>query len=377
MECAKNTAMMDLYMLNRIVLSCGNNDEFCSAFNFVLLRDYCLVFEEINNAFGQPIQIDRNINRIRQNIKLFGQRGSLKKNDDIYLKIRKIHEESFAEYENNIGLYLEENRILGSTIYNTFIFLDSDFENPYLVMHDREFQERMKNFLLETIPQTRMKLEPFVVGKDAEIFYENIVPIEATNLKVVENFDVRAEMFFDDEKNSLSFQTTQYRLLICLQELNYMVYIYETFVDRLGKEFIDDYTFMRILTRGLDSILKNLNNISRYSNLEFCVWISSLDKDLQKEIKSFANESGLLKWASKYRNMVHYDTVSKERYSNFFEVMKVDNDFKKKCYDIYFEVVMPLQKGISDFFIVSEEQQYSLDEMLRMKFESDYLPQQQ
>ncbi|KAA0820129.1 hypothetical protein, partial [Bacillus sp. AY2-1] len=64
MKSAKDTAMMDLYMLNRIVLSCGKNDEFCSAFNFVLLRDYCLVFEEMNNAFSHPIQIDRNINRI-------------------------------------------------------------------------------------------------------------------------------------------------------------------------------------------------------------------------------------------------------------------------------------------------------------------------
>ncbi|MFC9418457.1 hypothetical protein ACIG6B_25945 [Bacillus mobilis] len=52
-------------------------------------------------------------------------------------------------------------------------------------------------------------------------------------------------------------------------------------------------------------------------------------------------------------------------------VIKEDKDFKKKCYEIYFEVVIPLQKGISDFFIVSEEQQYSLEKMVRMKFEGD------
>lgn len=140
MESAKNTAMMDLYMLNRISLSCGKNKKFVTAFNFILLRDYCLVFDEILRAFKPPIKVDNNITKIRQNIKLFGQRGSLK-NGDIYLKIREIHTSSFASYENNIGLFMEDNRILGSTIYNTFIFLDSDFENPYLTMHDTEFKK--------------------------------------------------------------------------------------------------------------------------------------------------------------------------------------------------------------------------------------------
>lgn len=33
------------------------------------------------------------------------------------------------------------------------------------------------------------------------------------------------------------------------------VWIYKTFVE--NKHLIDEYTFMRILTKGLDSILKN------------------------------------------------------------------------------------------------------------------------
>jgi hypothetical protein len=184
------------------------------------------------------------------------------------------------------------------------------------VTHDREFQERMKCFILETIPQTRMKLEPVVVEKDVEVFYKNIIQIEVTCFKVVKTFDVSAEMFFDNQGKSLPYQTMQFRLLNCLQELNYIVYIYDTF-DRFGKEFIDDYTFMRTLTRGLDLILKNVNNLLGYSNLEFCDWINFLDRNLKNKINSLIN--GLLKWASKYRNMIHYDTVSKERYSNSWE----------------------------------------------------------
>jgi len=99
---AKETAMMDLYIFNRIALSASKTSEFNSAYSFVLLRDFCVVFEEIQNAFAQSTSINKNVEKIRQNIKLFGQRGSLR-NDGIYLKIRRIHEENFASYENNIG----------------------------------------------------------------------------------------------------------------------------------------------------------------------------------------------------------------------------------------------------------------------------------
>ncbi len=366
MESAKNTAMMDLYMLNRIALSCGKSRKFSAAYNFILLRDYCLVFEEIVNTFKSPIQLDTNIKRIRQNIKLFGKRGSLK-NDDIYLKIRMIHEENFASYENNIGLYLDGDRILGSTIYNTFIFLDSEFENPYLTMYDAEFQEKLKMFLLETIPQTRMELEPYILDSDNISFYKNISILQDIDSNSVKNFDVRAEKFFEDDKNTLAYQTLQFRLLICLQELNYMIYIYTTFIENKAKQFIDEYTFMRILTKGLDSILKNINNLWHYNNDEFIKWTDSMEEELKSKIQGLANNSKLITWTKKYRDMIHYDILTQNKAANFFGVITTDKDFKNKCYEVYEEVVLPLQKGISDFFIVKKSHQFSLLKVILMK----------
>lgn len=367
MESAKNTAMMDLYMLNRIALSCGENIHFSTAYNFILLRDYCLVFEEIANAFKSPIPLDTNIKKIRQNIKLFGKRGSLK-NDDIYLKIRKIHEESFASYENNIGLYLDGDRILGSTIYNTFVFLGSEFENPYLKMFDSEFKEKLKMFLIETIPQTRMELEPYILDSNNISFYKDISICHVEDSKRVKDFDVRAEKFFEDDKNTLAYQTLQFRLLICLQELNYMIYIYKTFIENTAKQFIDEYAFMRILTKGLDSILKNINNLWHYSNDEFIKWTNTMDEELAKKIQKIAESSKLIVWTKQYRDMIHYDILTQNKAVNFIDVITKDDEFKYKCYEIYEEVVVPLRRGISEFFIITKSHQFSLLKMILMKF---------
>ncbi|WP_068986899.1 hypothetical protein [Lysinibacillus xylanilyticus] len=364
MESAKNTAMMDLYILNRIALSCGNSKNFTAAYNFVLLRDYCLVFEEIVNAFEPHIQLNKNVKKIRQNIKLFGKRGSLK-NDDIYLKIRKVHEESFASYENNIGLYLDGERIIGSTVYNTFIFLDSEFENPYLTMYDSEFKEKLRIFFMETMLETRMELEPHILNDENIEFYKNIPILKTDISREVRCFDVRAEKFFEDEKNSLTYQTLQFRLLICLQELNYMIHIYKIFIENTTKKFSDEYTFMRVLTRGLDSILKNINNLFEYSNDEFIQWTNTMDEENKCRIQELAKNKEMILWTKKYRDMIHYDTRNEN--SNFLDVMTIDDEFKHKCYEVYDEVVVPLQKSISEFFIVTESHRFSFLKMLMMK----------
>lgn len=366
MESSKNTAILDLYMLNRIALSCGRNEEFTSAYSFILLRDYCVVFEEIINAFKPPITLNGDIKKIRQNIKLFGKRGSLR-NDGIYLKIRGIHEESFAKYENNIGLYLKDNKVIGSTMYSTFIFLGSNFENPYLTLYDNVFKEKLKSFLIETIPQVRMKLEPYILGTENDSFYHAITRVKSEESSI-KCFDVRAEKFFRDDKSSIAYQTLQFRLLICLQELNYMIYIYHLMIERKETHFIDEYTFTRVLTRGLDSIVKNINNLWEYSNKEFLGWIATMDDDLKSKIKSIANNKELLSWTKKYRDMIHYSVRNEEKESNFLDVIKNDPNFINKCYEIYEDVVLPIHTAVSNFFIVDKSHQYSLLEMISMKF---------
>ena len=368
---SKETAMMDLYIFNRIALSTSKTSEFNSAYSFVLLRDFCVVFEEIQNAFAKSITINKNVKKIRQNIKLFGKRGNLR-NDGVYLKIRRIHEESFASYENNIGLFLDKDKIIGSTIYGTYIFLDSEFENPYLTLYDEEFKKKLRSFLMETIATTRKSLEPFVLENHTKKFYENLTPIEIKNTSLIKPFDVRAELFFNDSRNKVLYQTLKFRLLICLQELNFIIFIFNNFVHRPEKEFIDEYTFMRVLTRSLDSILKNLDNLNSHSKNEYSLWLDNLEQGLKKQIEIVVNDASLIKWASKYRNMVHYNTDSNEVFTNFYEVAINDIDFREKCYEVFSEVVLPLQKGISNFFIVTKEEQYSLSKMIYLKFKEKF-----
>lgn len=365
MGLAKETAMMDLYAYNRLTLSCIETKEFKSAFFSVLLRDYCLIFEEIENVFSDSKIIHRNVNRIRQNIKLFGQRGKLG-NKDIYEKIRKFHEKSFDEYENNMGFLLVDNKILGSTFYSAFVFLGSEYENPFLTMRDKDYEEQMKSFLTKTIPDTFMLTAHFMDDCDEEIANDFIETVDIRGELAVKNFDVRIDKFFSDE-TSLAYQTMQFRLLIALQELNFMIFVYDNFIDRENRSFIDEYTYNRILTKGIDAILKNINNLSIYSKKEFALWMDVLDEDLKHKILSISKDEQLLKWTSKYRNMIHYDAISKGPFVNFLEVMKYNSDFKEKCYKMHLEIVLPIQQAIEEIIFVSKKQQYSSTKIRTLK----------
>ncbi|RKD71400.1 hypothetical protein ATL39_2797 [Sinobaca qinghaiensis] len=365
MNSAKNTAAMDLHMLNRILYRFGKSSEFITVYNFVLLRDYCLVFEEIVETFDLPVQLDKNINRIRQNVKLFGRRKSLK-NDDIYLKIRKIHEENFKSYENNIGLFLKEDQIIGSTIYNTYIFLDSEFEDPFSSLSDSGSKEKIKNFLVETISETIVEIESHILGSIDLNLYQADSSIKNETIRI-KNFDVRAEKFFEDDRKALAYQSLQFRLLICLQELNYLIFIHDAFINNKNVQFIDEYTFTRLLTKGLDPILKNVNNLWKYSNKEFMMWTATMDKKLKNDIQSLAKNIDLINWVKRYRDMIHYDIHTQNSNSNFLDVLNTNKDFINECHQVYEEAVLPLQKGISDYIIATKPHQYSLFKMISMK----------
>lgn len=356
---AVETALMDIKCLKRVLYSCVKCKSFTGVYIFSFMRDTCTVIEEIKSSFEQTndLDIDKNIKKIRQNTKIFGKRGS-SGNQEVYMKIRNIHEESFEEWENNIGFYLSGREVAGSTLYSTYMFYGSIFENPYKLSSDVELQNSYNNFVTKSIPHALVNLE-IVLSENSEIKEPNLVKINNEPLRC---FDVRAEIFFNDKEKTLTYQSMVFRLALSLQELNYVIFIYSNFINKVHNEFIDQYYFVRILTKNTDTVLKNLKNISKYQTDDFNKWLQALkDDNLRSEILELVEESYHSKWINKMRNMIHYDTDSNDLTSNFLGYFSYNREeiIRRSNY-IYHEFLIPIKRAITDFLIVSKRDQYSL-----------------
>ncbi|PAD18613.1 hypothetical protein [Shouchella clausii] len=323
-----------------------------------------MVIEEINNSFKlmDPNSIDKDIKKIRQNIKIFGskEKGG---NKGVYEKIRTIHEDSFEDWENNIGFYLINGKVLGSTLYSTYIFKGSSFENPYKLTSDNKLKLKFQQLVFERIPRTLVTLER-LLGFE-EIRQPTIEPIKNELLR---NFDVRSELFFNDGVYSITHQSMIFRLVLSLQELNYVKFVYLNFINKPNTQFLDHYYFARILTKNLDTVLKNLINISKYQEKDFKAWVNSIaDYDLRCQIQDiFEHQGNLFKWIKKYRDMIHYDMQSPENnFLNFY--LNESEDVFTRSKTVYQQILLPIIEGILNYIQVNKQNQYSLLKMLRYR----------
>lgn len=358
---AHETAWTDIQCLKRVLFSSIRSQSFSAVYVFSFLRDACIAIEEINNSFKLTDfnLVDNDIKKIRQNIKIFGsnEKGG---NKAVYEKIRTTHEDSFEEWENNIGFYLMNEKVLGSTLYNTYIFKGSSFENPYKLTTDDKLKLKFQKLVSETVPHTLINLENHL-NPDQIIQQPTIKPIKN---EITRDFDVRAELFFNDKEYSIMHQSMVFRLILTLQELNYVRFIYLNFLNNQDN-FFDNYYFSRILTKNMDTVLKNLINISKYQAEDFMTWMNSIeDYELRHKIQGiFEHEHTIFKWIKKYRDMVHYDIKNpKNNFLNFF--MDDSEEVFKKCYTIYHQILLPIREGILSYIQVNKQDQYSLFKML-------------
>ncbi|HCO78338.1 hypothetical protein [Bacillus sp. (in: firmicutes)] len=301
-----NTAYVDLKSIQKLILCSVNDKEFLSTHIYSILRDICLILDEVFCCFiPDKIEIDERIKLIRNRVHLFFKKKG--RNQKIYNNIIDYHISVFGDDINNIGFYMnKEEEIVGSTLYSTYILLnietfpllDEEPNTKYSIFYLAKYIGEVSTFLIEFLENK------YGISPNTNI---NVEKISSNPYKC---WDINHQMLFkykSDASNSFIL-----RLILSLQEINDAIWIKDTYVSKLiNPNFLDDYIHIRLITLKTDEIIDNLLNLRTYSKDDFEKWnnisngrINSLLEDFEKDIKTVC---------SIMRNMVHYDITSEER----------------------------------------------------------------
>ncbi|MED3183410.1 hypothetical protein [Bacillus thuringiensis] len=308
------TAYVDLKAIQRLLLNLRKNEEFKSTHVYSLLRDVCLIIDEVIDAFFiGSIDVDERVSTIRNHVHLYiKKRGQ---NQKMYRKILDYHIEAYGDDVNNIGFYLNNNgEVVGSTLYAAYILLDTD--NLPFPMIEESARINERNFSFAKYIGELSNILANSIEKEFEIeIAEKIGVIEEIyNETTYECKDIHhKDLFVSDSDLTNTFIL---RLLFSLQEISDVIWLRDRYIAKLTQvSFVDLYILLRLTTLKTDEIMDNLLNIKQHAKELFYEWNSERNGEVEELLRKYEQE--MQEECSTIRNMIHYDVESKNVESNF------------------------------------------------------------
>ena len=301
------TVSHDLYGLKKLLLFSSNNKNYNSVAVYSLFRDSCLMLYEIikvlenDDLLKKEIAIYKKIEPIRHKIK--SSQG--KKNREIFKKILDTHINLYGDDIDNIGFYLDQGKLVGSTLYATYVFDETPFFNS---VDSGEkigvFSEEIGSTLASIINSIQ---QPILLPS------QKLLSISEQDYEVK---DVWHKRFFSDD---VVINTCLMRLLIIQNEISSCLWI-EKYLDYNVREFsLDKYILLRLSSTKFYQIMENLIDIKdRASQFYSSLGLYSLDEILIFYKDNLREELKIL------RDLLHYNGEQ----INFFEYVteKIEED---------------------------------------------------
>lgn len=336
------------------------NKEFTCSHVYSLLRDICLIIDEVTNAFFTgSIEIDERVNTIRNHIHLYiKKRGQ---NQKMYRKVLDYHINAYGEDVNNIGFYLNEDEVIGSTLYIAYILLDTGNLPFPSLEEEAQIKERTLTFaeyIGEISAQLAQSLEK-TFNINLHTSTGNIERVYAENS--YECRDINHNALFSSD-NDLT-NTFTLRLIFSLQEINDVIWLRDRYLTKLKNPlFMDSYILLRLTTLKTDEIMDNLLNIRNHSKKQFNEWNNKSDGRVKRLIEKYEKE--IKEECSEMRNMIHYDIDSEDYERNFFGYLtnKMNQEANyptniiNNIIDLYLK---PLKYEILDFLEIEKIEPFS------------------
>ena len=324
------------------LLNIKNNKKFPAVPVYPLFRDICLMIYQINkDILNDSVQLDPTIKKIRHRVKLFQKKDNYK----VYNRIVDLHIYQFGNDIDNLGFFLEDDKLVGSTIYSTYIFQDTHFfsTNP---------KETGKNALAFAK----------MVGESAGLILEKIREKSNYTLPQIDfptfvynddnpykEKDILSTKFYGEEQNHNVALT---RLIISLQEASTSIWLYKGISSKYDKLQLENYILLRLLSIKADEIMDNLKNMRSFLPDNF----NKIDKSCQFKLSSIINkfDSEIEKECRELRNMIHYN----EDRGNFLDYVnsqiKEDKDYITRLnYKIINDYMAPFNDIISDYLQIN------------------------
>lgn len=327
-----------------------------------LARDICLIIYQINNAaLGNVFKLDPNIKKIRHKVKL--NKGS--NNKKIFEEFLKYHFQQFGTDIDNLGFYLDGNKLIGSSIYPVYIFYDTTILNPTSHVNTGarilEFYKEIGELsisLLEKISEKFNYTLP-VVLPESFLYTDTIGYIDK---------DLQHSRLYGDDTSKNVLIT---RLLLTQQELSTCLWL-EKGIDHSDPNINwGNYMLFRLSTIKMDQVMDNLFNMQEYMAEAF----KQADAQCQHKLSMYMNDynNDIQNECSNLRNMIHYNN-NEENFYDF--VLRKQQENKTYMNDminkIIFGYMEPLSNVISIYFDIKNKRSMGFTEKVVRRISTKY-----
>ncbi|MDQ0160865.1 DNA polymerase III subunit gamma/tau [Alkalibacillus salilacus] len=332
------TAYYDLVGIASL-LNIKENKKFSAVPVYPLFRDLCLMIYQINKEiFDDTVELDPAIKKIRHRVKLYQKKDNFK----VYNRIVDLHTYQFGNDVDNLGFYLENGKVVGSTIYTTYVFQDTHFfsTNPN---ETKKVAFRFAEMVGETLALFSEKLREKSGYTLAPI---EIPTFEYKDSKAYKTKDILNSNFYGDNQNQNVALT---RLVISLQEASTCIWLYNgIYINSDNDLQIENYIVLRLLTIKFDEVMDNLKNMRKFLSDTFTLIDKQCEYDLSKIIHDFDNE--VEEECRRLRNMIHYNEGSENFLDYIDQQLKIDKNYIHGISSkIINSFMIPLNDVISDY----------------------------
>lgn len=340
------TAYYDLIGMTSLI-NLKNNKKYSAVPVYPLVRDLCLMIYQINKEIlDNSIELDPNIKKIRHRVKLYQKKNNFK----VYESIINDHIHQFGNDIDNLGFYLDGKQLVGSTIYTTYIFQNTQFfaKNP------KETGRNVYIFMEKVGETVAVIIEKLIEKSNYALSPLEIPTFVYNDDKPYTEKDILNKNFFVNDQNKNVLLT---RLVISLQEASTCIWLYNG-IPRANNFQVDNYILLRLLSIKADEVMDNLKNMQTFLPDTFM----QVDKVLDLKVSCLINEfdKELYDECRLLRNMIHYNAHD----TNFIGYVEGKlsnesnyiNNFTHKLVKHYME---PLSELISDYLKINEKRSMS------------------
>lgn len=303
----------DLHGIKKLLLF-SNSNNYSSVAVHSLFRDSCLMLYEIirvlknEGILEEDVAIYKKIEPIRHKVK--SSQGQ--NNRTVFKKILDTHFNLFGEDIDNLGFYLDQGELIGSTIYVTYVFDDTPFFN-FINSGEKikEFSEEIGSNIATIINSIQ---QPLLIPS------KNILSTNETDFELK---DVWHKRFFTED---VTLNVCLMRLLIIQNEISSCLWI-EKHLDYNVKEFnLDKYLLLRLSSIKFYQTMESLIDIKdRAPQYYSSLGLNDLDEllilyknKLRKEFKVLRN---LLHYSGEQINFFEYITKKIEEDRNYVDTL--------------------------------------------------------
>lgn len=347
---ALRTAYCDLIGILSLLQSQGNQ-KFTAVPVYSIGRDICLVLYQINKEiFGSSYKMNPEIKKIRHKVKLNSHN-----NQKMYAEILEFHVVKYGDDVNNLGFYLEDGDLKGSTLYPTYLYYDSaifksDNIDNAIFSFFREIGEISIEFLqaISSLSQGRL---PFTIPK-------SIILVD--DLRYTEK-DIHHTSLFTGDRTRNSLIT---RLLLIQQELVTCLWLNDNIlVENVLALNNEGYILLRLITMKIDQVMDNLKNIRDYLP-EYFLEVNNECKGMLLELIN-AYEMSISEECRTLRNMLHYSIIEVNLYDFLEQKIWGNGSYISLMIDeIILNYVKPLSSMFSNYFNINSLKSMSDIEMI-------------